>query len=526
MSSLVLDRVTYTYPGATSPALRDVSLAVEPGEFVVLAGLSASGKSTLLRAASGLVPHFHGGVFAGRALVGGLDTREHGPAELAATAGTLFQDPETQIVLGTVRHELAFPLENRGDGAAAVARGVEEVALALGIEALLDRPTGELSGGELQRVALGAALAGRPRLVLLDEPTSQLDPVAGDELVWLLRRLNEEWGTAVVLAEHRLERCLAHADRVVALHDGAVVCDAPPRGFLEWAAERSPALQTPGARLFERAGLRPPPAGVKEARATLRAHGLLEDEGAPPAPAPSPRRPRKRDPYAVRTRGVWCELAGGRAVLRDVDFALAPGERVALMGRNGAGKSTLLRHLAGLAQPTRGRVEAAGRVGLLLQNPNDYLLHETVREEASAEALERVGLGGHGGRHPRDLSGGERQRLALAVVLDGGAAPAAVLLDEPTRGMDRAAKGELAAYLRALDAAVLVATHDAEFAASLADRVVLLADGRPIADGAVEDVLSGGWYFATETARIAGALTPEVGAEAIRRRMSTELPAP
>jgi energy-coupling factor transporter ATP-binding protein EcfA2 len=523
MTVLALDRVTYTYPEAARPALRDVSLAVQPGEFIVLAGLSASGKSTLLRAASGLVPHFHGGVFAGRAVVGGLDTREHGPAELAAIAGTLFQDPETQVVLGTVRHELAFPLENRGERAAAVARGVEEVALALGIEGLLDRSTSELSGGELQRVALGAALAGRPRLVLLDEPTSQLDPVAGDELVWLLRRLNEEWGTAVVLAEHRLERCLAHADRVVVMHDGAVTCDAPPRAFLEWAAERSPALQTPGARLFDRAGLRPPPSGVKEARATLRAHGLLDEAMPSPTPtASSPARGRKaaKAPFAVRARGAWCELPSGRATLRDVDFALAPGERVALMGRNGAGKSTLLSHLGGLRTPTRGRVEASGRVALLMQNPNDYLLHETVGEEASLVAREQVGLQALSDRHPRDLSGGERQRLALAVVLDGGEAPVAVLLDEPTRGMDRAAKGELAARLRALDAAVLVATHDAEFAAAVATRVVLLADGRPIADGPIDDVLSGGWYFATETARIIGALTPEAGAEAIRRRMT------
>jgi energy-coupling factor transporter ATP-binding protein EcfA2 len=519
---LALERVTYTYPGMPRPALRDVSLTVEPGEFVVLAGLSASGKSTLMRAACGLVPHFHGGVFGGRAVVGGLDTREHAPAALAAVAGTLFQDPETQVVLGTVRHELAFPLENRGERPAAVARGVEEVALALGIEALLDRSTSELSGGELQRVALGAALAGRPRLVLLDEPTSQLDPVAGDELVWLLRRLNEEWGTAVVLSEHRLERCLGHADRVIALHDGAIACDASPRTFLEWAAEHSPALQTPAARLFERAGLRPPPSGVKEARATLRAHGLLEE--APTAPdRGSVRRPRRRDPFAVRARGAWCELSGGRSVLRDVDLALAPGEKVALMGRNGAGKSTLLRHLGGLQAPTRGRVEAAGRVALLLQNPNDYLLHETVREEASLAALERVGLETLLDRHPRDLSGGERQRLALAVVLDGGEPPAAVLLDEPTRGMDRAAKGDLATRLRALDAAVLVATHDAEFAAAVAKRVVLLADGRPIADGPIEDVLTGGWYFATETARIVGELTPEAGAERIRRGLTIEV---
>jgi energy-coupling factor transport system ATP-binding protein len=532
---LRLEDVTYAYPDAGRPGLRGVSLSVGPGEFVVVAGLSASGKSTLLRAASGLVPHFHGGTFGGRVVVGGLDTRDHGPGEIAAVAGTLFQDPETQIVLGTVRNELAFPLENRGTSAAGVARGVEEVALALGIEALLDRQTTELSGGELQRVALGAALAGRPRLVLLDEPTSQLDPVAGDELVWLLRRLNEEWGTAVVLVEHRLERCLAHADRVVVLDGGAVACDATPRAFLGWAAERAPALQTPGARLFTRAGLSPPPAGVKEARATLRAHGLLDDEAASGAapltataapPSRAERRAARRAPAALACRDLWVELSGGRAVLRGVDLRLAPGERVALMGRNGAGKSTLLRHLGGLREPTRGRVEAAGRVALLLQNPNDYLLHEHVREEAPPDALAAVGLEGLAERHPRDLSGGERQRLALAIVLGGGTPPAAVCLDEPTRGMDRAVKGELADRLRGLaagGAAVLVATHDAEFAAAFAERVILLADGRPIADGPIADVLTGGWYFATETARIVGALTPEEGAERIRRRMTMEV---
>ncbi|MEA2218696.1 MAG: energy-coupling factor transport system ATP-binding protein, partial [Solirubrobacteraceae bacterium] len=289
MSVLRFEGVTYRYPHATQPALRDVSLDVAAGEFVVAAGLSASGKSTFLRAACGLVPHFHGGEFAGRVVTGGLDTREHGPAALSAVAGTLFQDPETQVVLSTVRAELALPLENRGHGASAVARGVEETALALGIGDLLDRATHELSGGELQRVALGAALAGRPRLVLLDEPTSQLDPVAGDELVWLLRRLNEEWGTTIVLVEHRLERCLGAADRVLAFADGALACDAAPRGFLEWAAERAPALATPGARLFARAGLRPPPSGVKEARATLRAHGLLV-ESPPVVAAGAPRR--------------------------------------------------------------------------------------------------------------------------------------------------------------------------------------------------------------------------------------------
>jgi energy-coupling factor transport system ATP-binding protein len=535
MTALRFDGVTYRYPHAAAPALDGISLEIEDGEFVVAAGLTASGKSTFLRAACGLVPHFHGGEFAGRVVTGGLDTREHGPAALAAVAGTLLQDPETQVVLSTVRAELALPLENRGLGAAAVARGVEEAALALGIGDLLDRATHELSGGELQRVALGAALAGRPRIVVLDEPTSQLDPVAGDELVWLLRRLNEEWGTTIVLVEHRLERCLAAADRVLAFVAGTVACDLPPRGFLEWAAERAPALATPGARLFARAGLRPAPSGVKEARATLRAHGLLEAPAPAPAPAPTAdtrgrrglrRRRRAGADPALAFRGVWHERSGGRALLRGVDLALAPGERVALMGRNGAGKSTLLRHANGLLEPTRGRVRSGGRVALLLQNPSDFFLAERVGDELAAPALARAGLEGLAERHPRDLSGGERQRRALAIVA-GGEPPAAVCLDEPTRGMDRAAKGVLGDELRAAaraGSAVLVATHDPEFAALAADRVVLLAGGRVIADGPAAELLSGGWYFSTETARIVdGALLPEDGAALLRSRMTFEV---
>src|SRR6204780_826363 len=266
------DHVTYHYPGAKAPALDDVSFELEAGEFCLLAGLSGHGKTTLLHAACGLVPHFHGGTFAGTVSLAGLDTREHGPAHLGGQVGVLFQDPETQLVMSSVRAELALALENRGHTAAAVARGVEEVALALGIDSLLDRTTHDLSGGEKQRVALGAALAGRPRLVLLDEPTSQLDPVAGDELIGLLRRLNQEWETTIVLAEHRLERCLSSVDRVIALGHGRVGCDGDPAAFLAWAAARSPALQTPAAKLFALAGLHPAPTGVKQARGTLRSH--------------------------------------------------------------------------------------------------------------------------------------------------------------------------------------------------------------------------------------------------------------
>jgi energy-coupling factor transport system ATP-binding protein len=549
MSVLSFDGVSYRYPTGTEDSLRDVSLSVAPGEFCVVVGLSGSGKSTLLRAAAGLVPHFHGGSFAGTVIVGGLDTRDHTPSAIGAVAGTLLQDPETQIVMNTVRAELALALENLGGGAPSVARGVEETSLALGIGHLLDRATGELSGGELQRVALAAALVARPSLVLLDEPTSQLDPVAGDELIWQLRRLNQEADTAVLLIEHRLERCLAAADRVIAMADGAVVCDSDPRGFLEWAAEHEPTLQTPGARMLDELGLRPPPTGVKQARATLRAHGLLtgrdvsEGESATSAKANPGRGLRARvggssigrllgkgageDQPALSMRGVWHEIHNGPAILRGLDLRLCPCEPVVLMGRNGAGKSTLLRHAAGLLAPTRGTVKRGGRVALLLQNPGDYFLHERVDAEAPPAALEQVGLAGLGARHPRDLSGGQRQRLALAIVL-GGEEPAAILaLDEPTRGMDRAAKRTLATWLSKRSGeglAVLVATHDVEFAADFAKRAVLLADGRVIADGPIEEILSGGWYFTTEAARILdgaqGVLGPEQGVAVLRARMA------
>jgi energy-coupling factor transport system ATP-binding protein len=512
--ALELDRVTYTYPGAAEPALHDVTLEIEAGELVVLAGTSGSGKSTLLRAASGLVPHFHGGTFAGRAVVAGMDTREHGPGELAGAVGTLLQDPETQVVMGTPRAELAFPLENRGEPAPSIARAVEEAALALGLAQLLERPTETLSGGELQRVALGAALAGRPDLLVLDEPTSQLDPVAGDELIGLLRRLNEDTDVAVVIAEQRLERCLEFADRVISLDRGRVVCDASPVGFLEWAVSAAPALATSGARLLHGLGMRPAPS-VKGARKALRAHGLLpatdvddleRDIAVIDRPGWS----------ALRFERVWHEIRQGPTILRNLSLTINEGERVALMGRNGAGKSTLLRHAAGLMKPTRGRITSAGRTALLLQNPTDYLVHETVADEASRTALEAVGLE-PSDRHPRDLSGGEKQRLALAIVLGDPEKepPAVVALDEPTRGMDRVLKAELAALLKTLSAAVIVATHDPEFVAAFADRTVLLADGQVIADGRTAEILATGTYFATETARILGgageALTPEAG---------------
>ncbi len=539
--ALAVEGLSYSYPRAPKRALEDISLEVAPGEFVLLAGRSASGKSTLLKAACGLVPHFHGGEVEGEVRVADLDALGAGPGELAAAVGYLAQDPETQVVSTTVAAEIELPLEMRGDAPDARARAVEEVALALAIPHLLDRAVDTLSGGELQRVALAAALVTRPRLILLDEPTSQLDPVAGDELIWLLRRLNEEWGVAVLLAEHRLERCLAAADRVVAMEGGGVAFDGRSAEFLAWASASDPALTTPAARLFSLAGLTPLPVGVRDARQTLRGIGVAH----PPHIANR----RVRDPYSsdpvLEAKNLWVELDRGeemRDVLRGIDLQLRPGERVALMGRNGAGKSTLLRTAAALHEAVAGRL-SVGSIALLTQNPSDYLVRERVGDELPGEegtaALRVVGLEHAVDADPRDLSGGERQRLALAIALagrmDGEQLPDVVALDEPTRGMDRARKEDLVALIRSLAgdvdfvshaetkatgaAAVVVATHDVEFASAFAERVVLLGEGVVIADGPMEEILSGGWYFATEVARVLdlpGIVTPEQGAAVLK----------
>ncbi len=530
--ALAIAGLGYTYPRAAAPALTAASLEIAPGEFALLAGRSASGKSTLLKAACGLVPHFHGGEIEGTVAVAGLDAIESGPGELAAAVGYVAQDPETQVVSTTVAAEIELPLEMRGDSPAARARAVEEVALALAIPHLLARTVDTLSGGELQRVALAAALVTRPGLVLLDEPTSQLDPVAGDELIWLLRRLNEEWGVAVLLAEHRLERCLAAADRVIAMAAGAIAFDGSPGDFLSWSEISDPALTTPAARLFSRAGITPLPTGVRQARQLLAAAGPAVEGARGRCERGRPRgRPAPSGP-ALSSRDLWVELTrddSAHDVLRGIDLKIGRGERVALMGRNGAGKSTLLKAAAGLVDPVRGRLEVSGGIALLTQNPSDYLVRERVGDElpgdAGTAALRIVGLEQAVDADPRDLSGGERQRLALAIALagqmDGEALPGLVALDEPTRGMDRARKGDLVALVDDLaerGAGVVVATHDVEFAAEFAARVVLLGAGVVIADGPAREVLSGGWYFATEVARVLdlpGVVTPEQGAAAL-----------
>jgi len=417
--------LSFSYPGEHE-ALRDVTLELEPGEVVALLGPSGGGKSTLLRALAGLVPHFHGGRFAGRVEVGGLDTRRVRPADLAGTVATLFQDPEDQAVFTRVAAEVQFGLENLGTPPAEIVPRAEEALAAVGALHLAERPVAELSGGELQRVCLASTLALRPRLLLLDEPTSQLDPEGAVAAIELAR----DSGAAVVVSEQRPERVLEAADRVLFLAGGRLVDEVPDA----WL---------------------PREAVVPDA-----------DPGGEPV---------------CRLEEV--SFAYGQVPIVEArSLQVGRGEIVALVGPNGSGKTTLAKLATGLLEPQAGRVVRDGRACYLSQDPGRYLVRERADEEVALAvgddlerarvALAQVGLAGFDERHPRDLSSGERERLALAAVLV--AQPDLLVLDEPTRGVDPPRKDELAALLRAQAPrrGTLVVTNDLVFAGEVADRCI------------------------------------------------------
>ncbi|HET7489036.1 MAG TPA: ATP-binding cassette domain-containing protein [Acidimicrobiales bacterium] len=490
--------VGFAYPGG-EPVLAGVDLEVRAGEVLLVAGPSGSGKSTLLRCANGLVPHASGGRFRGEVVVLGRSTRSHPPRRLADVVGFVHQDPEAQFVIDRVEADIAFVLENLGMDPVAMRRRVEEVLDALGIAHLRDRSPGTLSGGEQQRAAIAGALAAAPHALVLDEPTSQLDPQGAEDVLAAVARLNADLGTTVLLAEHRLERAGPMADRAL-LVDGS---GSPPGPVGDVLAGYDGA--PPVTRLGRLLGWQPPPLTVRDAR---RAAGTTA-----PAAVPAPVRPAPGE-VAVAARGVAVDL-GGRRVLAGVDLEVRAGEAVALLGRNGSGKTTLLRTLAGLLEPAAGDVRRAGRAAYVPQDPNALLLGPTVRHDVATtprllkqggdqvdEWLHALDLDALAGRHPRQLSAGQRQRVAVASIMAGR--PDVLLLDEPTRGMDapsRAALERAVAAVTARGGAVVLATHDVELAARCAGRVVVLGDGDVVADGPARSVLAGS-LFAPQVLRV------------------------
>lgn len=531
-----LDNLSFTYNGTTKPALQNVNLTIEDGEFVLITGPSGGGKSTLCRCFNGLVPHFYGGTIGGRVEVQGMDILKHSPKELATKVGMVFQDPENQLVTTEVEREIAFGMENLGFSLNLIARRIEEALDTVGIASLRFRRQYELSGGEKQKVAIASVLALHPEILVLDEPTSELDPQSAEEVLRILERLNDELGITIILIEHRLERVIHLVDRVLVVNEGSIHADGQPREIMSNANSEDLGIGIPPViRLMQRLqknglSINELPLTVKEARLKLqKTLGKVKktsfiDNGLGTTPM-------------IKAEKLWFTY-GDRAVLRDINMTVNEGEFIAVMGRNASGKTTLVKHLNGLLKPSKGKVTVCGidtrhksvaelsrQVGYVFQNPNDHLFADTVEEEIAfslknrglepgrvtpsvEQIMGRFKLGQYRNTYPRNLSGGEKQRLALASVLVNE--PRIVVLDEPTRGMDFVLKKELTGFLdeyRRRGHTVIMVTHDVETVAGCADRVILLSEGRVVVDGSKREVLSKALLFSPQINRLAQALS-------------------
>lgn len=538
------EHVTYRYPGAEAPILSDLSLTIGESEFLLVMGPSGAGKSTLLRCLNGLVPHFYGGTIGGRLRVAGRDPVAAGPQGMASLVGLVMQDPEAQFVVDNVEDEMAFALENQAASPLLIRKRIEEALDQLSIAHLRRRSVHTLSGGERQRVAIAAVMTLQPRLLVLDEPTSQLDPQAAEELLDTLVKLNHDLGLTVVLSEHRLERVVQYADRVLYLPgEGRPPLLADPRTVLQ-QVELTPPLVTVAKAL----GWSPLPLTIKEGRRFVQERGPGSRAQRAGIEAPAGHEPGGDHGAAPRTAGARGGLKAdrptaaisvnklafsynGHPALDGVSLEINAGEFVAVMGRNGSGKTTLLLQLVGLLKPDRGQVRIAGLpaqpaldtrqasvddiiqvVGYVPQNPNALLFNDTLRQELDFTRhnhrlppisddilLAQLGLAAHADHYPRDLSAGERQRAALAAIL--AAEPLILLLDEPTRGLDYQQKEALTTILQAEKArgrTIVMATHDVELVARCADRVILLGDGQVVVDGPARQVMTESLVFSSQ----------------------------
>ncbi len=518
---ITFTNVSLIYPNSERTILAGLSLQVQEGEMVLVIGHTGVGKSSFIKLINGLVPHHTGGILSGEITVNGRSTREVKPGELADIVGIVGQNPLNGFVADIVEEEIAFGMETLGVPPDVMRKRVEEILDLLGLTELRRREITTLSGGEQQRVAIGAALVTNPKILVLDEPTSALDPVAAEEVLSILHRLVHDLGLTVIVAEHRLERVIQFVDRILLIgEDGSVDIGAPAEilarsPIVPPIIEIARALQLPEVALT-----------VRELRRTTQ--DLRKKFNATPDRATQV---KKLGGELLTMKGVSAKYDRDFS-LNNVSFSLRRGEIVALMGRNGAGKSTLLKSAVGQAPVISGSVHLSGfdprtlegkslirLAGYVPQEPSDLLYNQSVKVECEiADRDNGVNTGStweiyknlmeipSEKTHPRDLSEGQKLGLALSIILS--ADPQLIILDEPTRGVDYRAKSKLVAHLKSFahnqenPRGVLIATHDVELVAEVADRVIFLADGEIIADGPTRQVLTGSPAFAPQVSKV------------------------
>jgi energy-coupling factor transport system ATP-binding protein len=518
-------KVSLIYPNSKTTVFDDVTFEVSEGEFVLLIGATGMGKSSALKLMNGLVPHHTGGILGGDIQVSGISTRTVRPGELAHLIGIVGQNPIHGFVTDIVEEEIAFAMESLAIDESAMRKRVEEVLDLLALTPLRRRTIASLSGGEQQRVAIAAALVMNPRILLLDEPTSALDPVAAEEVLAILQRIVHDLGVTVVVAEHRLERVIHYAERVIHIaSDGTVRVGSPEEVM------RSAEIAPPIVELARALGWEEMPLSVRDARRISAKKFDISDPSTLATKNPAPiAESVATDENVVEVKRASLGYAS-RRVIKEITCTIAAGEIVALMGRNGSGKSTLLKSMAGLVEVISGEVTLAGRdpktlsgrelvelIGYVPQEPSDLLYGQSVEEECALADHDNGLQPGttlnlarrllpeiNATTHPRDLSEGQRLILVLAIVLT--TSPKLLILDEPTRGLDYQSKERLISILRERSSmsssAVLLATHDVELVAELAQRVLFIADGELVSDGDVRDVLTASLPFAPQVSKI------------------------
>ena len=513
---ITFSNVSLIYPQSTKTILEDLSFQIEEGEMVLVMGETGSGKSSLLRLINGLVPHHTGGILAGDISVDGISTRSVKPGSLAHLVGIVGQNPINGFVTDIVEEELAFSMEALNFPPDVMRKRVEEVLDLLSLSALRHRSIATLSGGEQQRVAIGAALVMHPKVLVLDEPTSALDPIAAEEVLSVLHRLVHDLSVTVIIAEHRLERVIQFVDRIIYIEGNGDTSI----GTADEILKRSE-LVPPIVKLARALNLSEIGTSVREVR--------RQTEEIRHSQYSRPFQPSREESPAIEISRVSHSYSEKKA-LDNVSAVINHGEIIAIMGRNGAGKSTLLHSIVGLHSPDSGEIRVNGEdpallkgaarrraIGYVPQEPSDLLFASSVEEECVlADRTNEISPGSTAAllnrlvphislhAHPNDLSEGQRLALVLSIVLSGN--PDVLVLDEPTRGLDYRAKHlfaiALKEYSRQFNRPVLLATHDVELVAELADRVLFLAEGEIVADGTTLDVLLSSPAFAPQVAKV------------------------